>query len=46
MITSRFDPLGEGAYGVVQAVNELVTSGGWRVVGFALEKEPILRHAI
>jgi len=33
-----YDPFGEGAYGVVQAVNELVTFGGWRVVGFALEK--------
>ncbi|WP_341319323.1 class I SAM-dependent methyltransferase [Paraburkholderia sp. IMGN_8] len=33
-----YDPFGEGPYGVVQAVNELVTAGPWRVAGFALEK--------
>lgn len=33
-----YDPFAEGPYGVVQAVNELVTNGKWRVAGFALEK--------
>ncbi|AOJ79922.1 hypothetical protein WS86_04285 [Burkholderia savannae] len=33
-----YDPFGEGPYGVVQAVNELVTSGDFSVTGFALEK--------
>ena len=33
-----YDPFGDGAYGVVQAVNEIVVAGGWYVVGFALEK--------
>lgn len=33
-----YDPFAEGPYGVVQAVNELVASGKWRVAGFALEK--------
>lgn len=33
-----YDPFGEGPYGVVQAVNELVVTGAWQVAGFALEK--------
>ena len=41
-----YDPFGEGAYGVVQAVNELVTAGGWRVVGFALERNMFCDIAI
>lgn len=32
-----YDPFGEGPYGVVQAVNEMVVAGSWRVVGFALQ---------
>lgn len=33
-----YDPFTGTEYGVVQAVNELLAQGGWRVVGFALEK--------
>ena len=33
---TMFDPHLEAHYGVVQAVNELVVSGDWVVVGFAL----------
>jgi len=29
---------GAGEYGVVRAVNEMVTNGGWKITGFALEK--------
>jgi hypothetical protein len=32
-----YDHIGGWPYGVVQAVNELVTSEDWRVVGFAFE---------
>ena len=33
-----YDPFIGTEYGVVQAVNELLAQGGWRVIGFALEK--------
>lgn len=32
-----YDPFIDAEYGVVQAVNEFVTNGGWKVVGFALQ---------
>ena len=32
------DGVAGGPYGVIQAVNEFVASGGWEVFGFALEK--------
>ncbi|WP_336816755.1 class I SAM-dependent methyltransferase [Burkholderia gladioli] len=41
-----YDPFGDGPYGVVQAVNEMVVGGGWRVVGFALEKNMFCDIAI
>jgi hypothetical protein len=33
-----YDPFIESEYGVVQAVNEILNEGGWKVVYFALEK--------
>jgi len=41
-----YDPFTDGAYGVVQAVNEIVVGGGWHVVGFALEKNMFCDIAI
>ncbi len=35
---TMFDHLLMAPYGVVQAVNEMVVAGGWRVSGFALER--------
>jgi hypothetical protein len=35
---TMFDPLANVAYGVVQAVNEMVVNDGWCVIGFALER--------
>jgi hypothetical protein len=35
---TMIDPYLPAAYGVVQAVNELLVAGGWEIVGFALEK--------
>ncbi|WP_200374272.1 class I SAM-dependent methyltransferase [Thiocystis violacea] len=32
------DPFSDVEYGVVQAVNELLEAGGWRVLGFALDR--------
>lgn len=32
-----YDPFLKVRYGVVEAVNQMVTAGGWKVVGFALE---------
>ncbi|WP_240154656.1 MULTISPECIES: class I SAM-dependent methyltransferase [unclassified Burkholderia] len=32
-----YDPYIDAEYGIVQAVNEFVTVGGWKVVGFALQ---------
>jgi disulfide oxidoreductase YuzD len=41
-----YDHIGGGHYGVVQAVNELVTQGGWRVVGLALQRHMFCDIAI
>jgi hypothetical protein len=32
------DHIQNSPYGVVQVVNELVTSSNWRVIGFALQQ--------
>lgn len=33
-----YDPFLKTEYGVVQAVNELMSRGGWKIVGFALQR--------
>jgi hypothetical protein len=33
-----YDPFVKAEYGVMQAVNEIVSNGGWKVKAFALEK--------
>jgi hypothetical protein len=35
---TMYDPLLGVEYGVVQAVNEILASGGWSVIGFALDR--------
>ena len=41
-----YDPFINSEYGVVQAVNEIVDEGGWKVTGFALEKNMFCDIAI
>ena len=41
-----YDPFIGAEYGVVQAVNELLSRGGWQVIGFALEKNMFCDIAI
>lgn len=41
-----FDHLAGAAYGVVQAVNELIVSEGWQVIGFALQSHMFCDIAI
>lgn len=43
---TMFDHISGAAYGVVPAVNELITLGGWRVVGFALQQHMFCHIAI
>jgi hypothetical protein len=33
-----YDPFVKAEYGIVPVVNELVANGGWKVIGFALQK--------
>jgi len=41
-----YDPFINSEYGVVQAVNKIVDEGGWKVTGFALEKNMFCDIAI
>ena len=40
------DPFSDVEYGVAQAVNELLDAGGWRVLGFALDRRKFCDMAL
>ncbi|MCM2511256.1 hypothetical protein ACVCIC_04940 [Burkholderia glumae] len=41
-----YDPFVKAEYGIVPVVNEMVVNQGWKVIGFALQKDMFCDIAI